>query len=61
MIFFVADKIKKGEEKVAYCPTTIMLQDFFTKPLEGSTFRSMWSTIFNLPDTNKNDSKHRSV
>jgi len=41
MIFFVADKIKKGEEKVAYCPTTIMLEDFFTKPLEGSTFRSM--------------------
>jgi len=36
--FFVSDKIKKGEVKVAFCPTTNMLADFFTKPLEGSAF-----------------------
>jgi len=39
--FFVADKIKKGEVKVAFCPTTNMLADFFTKPLQGSTFKRM--------------------
>ena len=37
--FFVTDKIKKGEVKVAFCPTTNMLRDFFTKPLQGSTFK----------------------
>jgi len=36
--FFVTDKIKKGEVKVAYCPTQEMLGDFFTKPLQGTQF-----------------------
>ena len=31
--FFLADKIKKGEVKVAFCSTTNMLADFFAKPL----------------------------
>jgi len=39
--FFLADRIKKGEVKVAYCLTRIMLADFFTKPLQGSTFKKM--------------------
>jgi len=39
--FFVADRIKKGEVKVVYCPTTNMLADFFTKLLQGSTFKKM--------------------
>jgi len=26
---------------VAFCPTTNMLADFFTKPLKGSTFKRM--------------------
>jgi len=37
----MADKIKKGQIKVAFCPTTNMLADFFTKPLKGSTFKRM--------------------
>jgi len=37
--FFVADKIKKGEVKIAFCPTMNMLADFFMKPLQGSTFK----------------------
>jgi len=51
--FFVADKIKKGEVKVAFCPTTNMLADFFTKPLQGSTFKRMRSIILNMPNTDK--------
>jgi len=37
----MTDKIKKGEVKVAFCPTTNMLGDFITKPLWGSTFKRM--------------------
>jgi hypothetical protein len=37
--FFAADRFKKGEVKVAYCPTMNMLADFFTKLLQGSTFK----------------------
>ena len=59
--FFVADKIKKGEVKVAFCPTTNMPADFFTKPLQGSTFKRMRSIILNMSDTDKTSIKHRSV
>ena len=37
-LFFVTDKIKKVEVKVAFCPTTAMLASFFTKPLQGAIF-----------------------
>jgi len=36
----VVDRIKKGEVKLAYCPTTNMLADFFMKPLQGSTLKN---------------------
>ena len=39
--FFVTDKIKNGEVKVAYCPTGNMLVYFFTKSLQGNTFIRM--------------------
>ena len=47
--FFITDKIKKGEVKVAFCPTQNMLADFFTKPLQGSMFICMRENILNLP------------
>lgn len=37
-LFFVTDKIKQGEVKVAFCPTTAMLASFLTKPLQGAVF-----------------------
>ena len=39
--FFVADRIKKVEVKVENFPTTIMLTNFFTKPLQGRTFKKI--------------------
>eukprot|EP00957_Ditylum_brightwellii_P134634 10264129-Ditylum_brightwellii.AAC.1 len=36
--FFVADRIAAGNHTVEYCPTGMMLGDFFTKPLQGKTF-----------------------
>jgi len=37
--FFVKDRIDKKEVKVAYCPASIILADFFTKPLQGQLFQ----------------------
>ena len=37
--FFVADRVKKGEITIKYCPTNKMLADFFTKPLQGTLFK----------------------
>jgi len=58
--FFVTDKIKKGEVKIAYCPTQDMLGDFFTKPLQGTQFVRMRSKILNLPSSSST-AVHRSV
>jgi len=52
---------KKSEVKVAFCPMTNMLKDFFMKPLQGSTFKRMQSIILNMPDTDKSSAKNRSV
>ena len=36
---FIEDRIDKGEAKVEYFPSTYMLADYFTKPLQGIIFR----------------------
>ena len=36
--FFVKDRYDKGEIELQYCPTELMLADFFTKPLQGALF-----------------------
>ena len=43
--FFVKDRIDKGEFKVHYCPTLLMLADFFTKPIVGKRFRELWKVV----------------
>ena len=40
-IFFVNDRVDKGEIKVQYCPTLLMLADYYTKPLMGQRFREL--------------------
>ena len=37
--FFVKDRIDKGEMTVEYCPTYLMIADYFTKPLQGRIFK----------------------
>ena len=37
--FWVKDRIDKGEVRVEYLPTHLMLADYYTKPLQGSRFR----------------------
>jgi len=58
--FFVTDKIKKGEVKVAFCPMHDMLGDFFTKPLQGTLFMHMQEKILNL-HSSTGTTVHRSV
>jgi hypothetical protein len=61
--FFVADHIAAGEVKVEYCPTGDMLADFFTKPLQGSSFQNFQEQILNLKSdpTLQIGTDHRSV
>jgi hypothetical protein len=62
--FFVADRIANGEVKIEYCPTGDMLADYFTKPLQGSSFQKFRNQIMNLKDSDpvsKVAQDHRSV
>ena len=36
--FFIADQAEKGNVEIKYCPTNLMIGDFFTKPLQGKKF-----------------------
>ena len=60
--FFVKDSVDKEEIKIEYCPTEIMLADFFTKPSQGNLFRFFRDIIMGnktieavLPSTYKNE------
>jgi len=48
--FFVKDRVDKGEIVVEYCPTDVMLADFFTKPLQGTLFKTFRSVIMGHED-----------
>ena len=41
--------IDNGDLSLKYCPTEEMFADFFTKPLQGETFRSFWDVIQGIP------------
>ena len=43
--FFVKDRIDKKELKVEYCPTHLMLADYFSKPLRGKQFQEQRSYL----------------
>jgi len=51
--FFVTDRIEKGDLKVAFCLTENILAHFFTKLLQGTTFRRMWDRILDTPSNKK--------
>ena len=44
-IFWVKDRVDKKEVRIEYCPTTLMLADYFTKPLQGNLFRRFRDVI----------------
>jgi hypothetical protein len=43
--FFIKDCLEQDGFRVQYCPTEAMLADFFTKPLQGSLFRTFRNVI----------------
>jgi len=43
--FFVKDRVDNGEVQVEYCPTLLMIADFFTKALMGRRFRELRNVI----------------
>ena len=43
--FFVKDRVDKDEITIEYCPTHLMLADFFTKPLSGKLFHKFRDII----------------
>eukprot|EP00978_Attheya_sp_CCMP212_P014510 scaffold37028_cov57-Attheya_sp.AAC.1 len=48
--FFITDRIKNKELVVKWCPTQEMVGDFFTKPLQGSLFKTFRDLIMNNVD-----------
>ena len=48
--YFVTDRIKADDISVKYCPTEMMIADFFTKPLQGKSFRIFRNLIMNISD-----------
>ena len=45
--FFVTDRIGAKDVLVQHCPTSTMLGDFFTKPLQGAQFKRLRDRILN--------------
>ena len=43
--FFIADRVKLGEIRIAYCPTGLMIANYFTKPLQGVLFKRLRGMI----------------
>jgi hypothetical protein len=43
--FFIADRVNNKEIHIEYCPTGIMIADYFTKPLHGLIFRQLRDMI----------------
>ena len=43
--FWVKDRVDKKQVMIEYCPTRLMLADYFTKALQGSQFRKFRNII----------------
>jgi hypothetical protein len=59
--FFVHEKVHNHEVTIKYCPTKEMVADFFTKPLQGSTFQKLRDMIMNVDHARDSGQDHRSV
>jgi hypothetical protein len=51
--FWVKDRVDGKQARIQYCPTTLMLADYFTKPLQGNLFRKFRSVIMGYTHINE--------
>ena len=51
--FFIKDQVESKHIRIEHCPTAEMIADFFTKPLQGATFRKLRDHVMNLHPTSK--------
>ena len=47
-LFNIKDKVKANNIDITFCPTDLMVADYFTKALQGSTFRRMRDLILGI-------------
>jgi hypothetical protein len=59
--FFVNDRVESGEVSIKYCPTELMVADFFTKPLQGIQFQTFRDIIMNINSADSTHQNYRSV
>jgi hypothetical protein len=59
--FFITDQVEKGNIEIEYCPTNLMIGDFFTKPLQGKKFEIFRDMILGKMSISSLDSGDRSV
>ena len=45
---FINDQVEKGDLSVMYCPSQLILTDYFTKPLQGSLFHKFKNIIMGI-------------
>ena len=43
--FWIKDRVNSEGITIKYCPMEIMVADFFTKPLQGETFKRLRSAV----------------
>eukprot|EP00957_Ditylum_brightwellii_P174280 13268664-Ditylum_brightwellii.AAC.1 len=53
--FFVTDRIEAGDLTTEYCPTRMMIGDFYTKALKGKAFRTFRDLIMNVENQLPNE------
>ena len=58
--FFLTDQVEKGNLGIEYCPTTEMIGDYMTKPLQGKLFEKFKKQIMGH-DVSSLDRDDRSV
>lgn len=58
--FFVTDRINADKMSIEYCPTEMMVADFYTKSLQGKLFRLFRSIILNLDDADMKNNCEKS-
>ena len=56
--FFVKDRVDNGEVKIEYCPTLMMVSDYFTNALMGERIREYRQIIMGLKDISEMNPKY---